>query len=121
MEYLHASVLISGGLVVLAWVITSSRLTSEQRSMLMPVQSFTAVALLCTGAMWLIRGPLRVFDGPPLVVIAAVGVSYGAIAGGACLALSKQIPKPVQALVGVLLLFAGVLLLLFQLRVIKPM
>lgn len=120
MEYLHASALIAGGLVVLAWVIASSRLTPDQVEALLPVQSFTAVALLCTGAMWLIRGPLRVFDGPPLVVVAAVGVSYGAIAGGACLALSKQIPKLVQALVGVLCLLAGVLLLLFQLRVIKP-
>ena len=78
MEYLHASILIAGGLVVLAWVIVANRLTPDQRETLMPVQSFTAVALLCTGAMWLIRGPVRVFDGPPLVVIASVGVSYGA-------------------------------------------
>jgi len=120
-EYLQASALIVGGLVVLAWVISAKRMTPAQIDSVMPVQSFLAFALVIIGASWIMRGPLRVFHGPTLVVIALAGLSYGAVAGGACLAFPKKVPKPVQGFVGTFCLFAGVLLLLFQLRVIKPM
>lgn len=113
--------LIVGGLVVLAWVVVAKRLTQAQIESIVPAQGFSAIVLVVIGVSWLIRGPFRVFHGPALVGIALVGVSYGAVAGGACLAFPKQTPKPLQAIVGSFCLAAGVLLLLFQLRVIKPM
>jgi len=113
--------LIVGGLVVLAYIIVAKRLTPQQIESIVPVQGFSAIVLAVIGVSWLIRGPFRVFHGPALVAFALVGVSYGAVAGGACLAFPKQAPKPVQVIVGSFCLVAGVLLLLFQLRVIKPM
>lgn len=113
--------LIVGGVLMLAWILARARLTPEQIERLTPVQGFTAIVLLVIGASWVMRGPLRPFHGPTLVAIALAGVSYGALAGGACLAFPKQMPRPIQAITGTLCLVAGALLLLFQLRVIKPL
>ena len=119
MESLQAVLLIASGLVMLVTVVLGKRLASLEA--LTPVQAFTAFALLVTGVSWLIRGPTRMFHGPPLVVVALAGVSYGAVVGGACLAFPAQTPRAVHALAGTFCVAAGVLLLLFQLRIIKPM
>jgi hypothetical protein len=119
-EYLQAALLIAGGIVVIAPLALVHRLTPLQRELLLPAQGFLALALLVTGISWLIRGPFKVLNGPPLLVVVLVGVSYGAIAGGACLAFPRHAPKPLQLLVGAFTVVAGTLLLLLQLRVIKP-
>ena len=120
MAYLQASLLIASGLVVIAWLAFGRRLSPEQIEAVMPVQAFLAIATAVTGLSWIIRGPLRIFSGPVLLVVALVGLSYGGALVGACLAFPHKTPKPVQAIAGSLALVAGVLLLLFQLRVIKP-
>ena len=112
--------LTAGGIVVLAWVLLEKRLTAEQIESVMPVQAFLAIANIVMGVSWIIRGPLRVFSGPVLLVVALVGLSYGAVGSGACLVWPRQTPRPVQAIAGTLALVAGVLLVLFQLRIIKP-
>ena len=118
MEYLQAALLIAGGIVVLAPL--AKRLTSPQLDSLLPAQGFLALALLVTGVSWLIRGPFKVLQGPPLLVAVLVGVSYGAVLAGACLAFPRRAPRPVQLLAGAFAVVAGTLLLLLQLRVIKP-
>ena len=119
MGYLQASLLIAAGIVVIAWLVLAKRLTRDQIDAITPVQGFLALATAVTGVSWLIRGPLRVFDGPVLLVVALAGISYGAALVGVCLALPHKLPRPVQAFAGSLALVAGVLLVLFQLRVIK--
>ena len=112
--------LIASGVVVIAWLVLAKRLTHEHIEAVMPVQAFLAIATAVTGLSWIIRGPLRIFSGPVLLVVAMVGLSYGAVGIGACLAFPHKAPKPLQAIAGSLVLVAGVLLVLFQLRVIKP-
>ena len=121
MEYLQASLLIASGIFVIAALVFEKRLNPAQLNSLLPAHGFLAIALLVTGISWLIRGPLRVFSGPPLLVIVFAGLSYGAVVAGVCLAFPRQIPKPLQALAGAFTAVAGTLLLLLQLRVIKPM
>lgn len=109
-EHLTAALLIVGGLALFAGL--DERIAS--------VRAFAATALLVLGLSWIIRGPTRVFAGPPLVMLARIGVSYGAVAAAAGLAFPKQVPKPIAIMIGALCVIAGVLLLLFKLRVIKP-
>ena len=120
MEILTAALLIAGGIATLSWVIFAKRLTVDRREAIMPVQAGLAVAALAIGLAGIIRAPLRVFHGPLLVVIALVGASYGALAVGSCLAFPNHTPKSLHALIGAFCVAAGVLLLLFQFRVIKP-
>jgi hypothetical protein len=120
-ENLTAALLIAGGVTMLASVAFAGRLTPARREAIAPVQALLATVLLVIGVSWIIRGPTRPFAGPPLVTIALVGVSYGAIAAGVSLAFPKQTPRLVQGAIGTLCVVAGVLLLLFQFRVIKPM
>jgi hypothetical protein len=119
-EYLQASLLTAGGIVLIASVALAKRVTPAQLNSLLPVQGFLAIALFVTGGMWLVKGPLRILQGPPLLVVVVAGISYGAVAAGACLAFPKQTPKPLQVLVGAFSVVAGTLFLLLQLRVIKP-
>ena len=121
MEYLQAALLIAGGIVMLAALALAKRFTPHQNESILPVQSFLAIALLVTGISWLIRGPLQVFKGPALLVVVVTGVSYGAVVAGSCLAFPRRAPKPLQVLAGAFTVVAGTLLLLLQLRVIKPM
>jgi uncharacterized membrane protein YozB (DUF420 family) len=120
-EHLQAALLIASGIFVIASLVFEKRLTVAQHNSLLPAHGFLAIALLVTGISWLIRGPLRVFSGPPLLVVVFVALSYGAVLAGTCLAFPRQIPKPLQALAGAFTTVAGTLLLLLQLRVIKPM
>jgi hypothetical protein len=112
--------LVVSGLAVLAWVIVKSPSAAHIETA-MPVQALLAIVALVTGVAWLIKGPLRMFDAPAVLAVAMVGMSYGAVGCGVCLAFPKSVPKPVQALFGTLGVVGGVLLLLLQLRVIKPM
>lgn len=121
MEYLQASLLIAGGIAVIASLVLVKRLTIPQFNSLLPAHGFLAVALLVTGVSWLIRGPLKIFSGPPLLVVVFAGLSYGAVVAGVCLAFPRHTPKPLQAVAGAFAAVAGTLLLLLQLRVIKPM
>jgi hypothetical protein len=111
---LSAALLIVGGLTLLA---AFTRYATHDS--LAPMQAFLSIALLVIGASWIIRGPFRPFHGPNLVVLAAVGTSYGAVAAGIGLAFPVQTPKLVQGALGTLCVTAGVLLLLFAFRVIK--
>ncbi|MBA3501515.1 MAG: hypothetical protein M4D80_34375 [Myxococcota bacterium] len=120
MEYLQASLLTVGGIVLIAWVALAKRVTPAQLDSVLPMQGLLAIALLVTGGSYLIKGPLRILQGPPLLVVAFAGISYGAVAAGACLAFPRQTPKPLQVLVGAFSVVAGTLVLLLQLRVIKP-
>lgn len=120
MELLHASLLIAGGAGVVAY-LALARARSPHLDTLLPVQAFLAFAVGAFGAAALMRGPIRIFHGPPLLVFVLAAASYGALACAACLAFPRQVPKPVQAVLGVACGGAGVVLLLLQLRVIKPM
>ena len=119
-EYLQASLLIAGGIVLIAWIALAKRVTPAQLDSVLPLQGFLAISLLVTGGSWLAKGPLRILHGPPLIVVALAGISYGAVAAGACLAFPRHTPKPLQLIVGAFTLVAGTLVLLLQLRVIKP-
>jgi hypothetical protein len=119
-EILTAALLIAGGLATLTWVVLAKRLTVDLRESILPPQAGLAVVAFAIGIAGIIRAPLRVFHGPLLVVIALVGASYGAVAVGSCLAFPNRTPKSLQVLIGAFCVAAGVLLLLFQFRVIKP-
>ena len=116
MENLTAALLIVGGLTLLA---SFTRYAAHET--LAPVRAFLAMILVVIGVSWIIRGPTRPFHGPLLLKLALIGVSYGAVAAGAALAFPKEIPKPAHGVVGAFCVIAGVLLLLFAFRVIKPM
>ena len=116
MQNLTAALLIVSGLALAA---AFTRYDAHEA--LAPVQAFLAMALLVIGASWIMRGPTRPFHGPLLPALVAIGVSYGAVAAGTTLAFPTKVPKLVHGLLGALCVAAGVLLLLFQLRVIKPL
>jgi hypothetical protein len=111
---LSAALLIVGGLTL---IVSFTRHAAHDS--LAPVRALLSVALLVIGAASIMRGPLRPFHGPNLVLIAAIGSSYGAVAGGIGLAFPVQTPRLVQGALGTLCVTAGVLLLLFAYRVIK--
>ena len=119
---MQPSLLTAGGIVVISSIVLAKRLTAAQVERMEPVQAFLAIALFVMCLSWLIKGPLKIipWHAPPLVLITMLGVSYGALAGGICLAFPKRAPKPAQALIGTFCVATGVLLLLLQLRVIKP-
>jgi len=119
MGYLHASLLLAGGIVVVAYLVLARKQSAHVGTVL-PVQAFLAMALFALGAVGLMKGPLRIFHGPPLLVFVLVGASYGALAVGACLAFPERVPKPLQTIFGVVCVGAGVVSMLLQLRVIKP-
>jgi hypothetical protein len=112
--HLSAALLIVGGLVLVAAFTPYAARASFDAG-----RAFLAMALVVLGASWIIRGPARPFHGPTLVVIAALGTSYGAVAAGIGLAFPVQTPKLVQGALGMFCATAGVLLLLFAYRVIK--
>ncbi len=116
MANLSAALLIVGGLTLFA---AFTRYATHES--LAPARALLSVALVVIGASWIMRGPTRPFHGTTPVALAAIGTSYGAIAGGIGLAFPVQTPKLVQGVLGTLCVTAGVLLLLFAFRVIKPM
>lgn len=119
METVQAAVLIAGGAMLVALVVLA-RGASRWPSALLPVQTFLAMALLALGAATLMRGPLRILHGPPFLVFVLAAASYGAIAGGACLAFPGRVPRSLQTVFGVVCASGGLLLLLLRLRIIQP-
>ncbi len=145
MEYLHALLLIAGGILALSAFIVAKK--PEAKAMidkLVPFQAFIGVALLAIGLVRLLQfGPInsfRLLKVWPVLGITVIGATYGAIVLGfffgmpqiakwipgdsnaetKALELSKKI-APFQMIFGVVCLGAGLLVLLFQLGILKPM
>ncbi len=144
MDWLHIILLLAGGVLAISGLIVAKKPDAKATlDKLVPFQAFIGVALLVIGLIRLFQfGPLMVFrmlSMAPLLGIAVIGATYGAILLGFLFGMpqiAKWIPgessaenkaselskklAPFQVILGIVCLGAGVLLLLFQLGILKP-
>lgn len=143
MEYLHALLLIVGGILAMSALIISKKPDAKQLiDKLVPFQAMIGVALLAVGLVQLLRfGPINMFRliGPmPILGLTVIAAVFGAIILGFFFGMpmiAKWIPGDspaeqkamdltkkiagVQVIIGVICAIAGVALLLLTLGVIK--
>lgn len=143
MGILHAILLILGGVLALSAFIVAKK--PEARALiakLTPFQAFIGVALLVISLIALIDvGPInafRILAAAPLFGIAVIGSTYGGILLGFCFGMpqiAKWLPgkssaettalnlsrklAPFQMIIGILCLVAGVLVLLYELHILR--
>ncbi len=144
MDWLHILLLLAGGVLAISGLIVAKKPDAKAMlDKLVPFQAFIGVALLVIGLIRLIQfGPLMVFrmlSALPLLGLAIIGATYGAILLGFLFGMpqiAKWIPgtssaetkaselskklAPFQVILGIVCLAAGVLLLLYQLGILKP-
>ncbi|MBA3394321.1 MAG: hypothetical protein H0T89_16870 [Deltaproteobacteria bacterium] len=144
MEYLHGLLLIVGGVLALsAFIIAKKPDAKALLDKVTPFQAFIGVALLVVGLIRLIQiGPINVFrilSVAPLLGITLIGATYGAILLGFLFGMpqiAKWIPgesnaetkatnvakklAPFQMILGVICLVSGLLVILYQLGILKP-
>ncbi|MDQ3367195.1 MAG: hypothetical protein M3680_17365 [Myxococcota bacterium] len=144
MEFLHAILLILGGILALsAFIVTKRPDAKAMIDKLTPFQAFIGVGLLVISLIQLLDvGPInafRILSLVPLLGITIIGACYGGIILGFFFGMpqiAKWIPgdsnaetkatnlakklAPFQMIFGIIALVAGVLLLLFRLNILKP-
>ena len=109
MQHLHAVILVGGGLVIAA----------PARDALAPLRGFFATSLAALALAWLLQGPTRPFHAHPLAAAAAIGATYGALGAVLGLVAPRSIPRALRVIFGIFCAAAGVLLMLFQLRILQ--
>ncbi len=143
MDWLHIILLLAGGVLAISGLIVAKKPDAKAMlDKLVPFQAFIGVALLAIGLIRLIQvGPLMVFrlvSALPLLGIALIGATYGAVLLGFLFGMpqiAKWIPgessaeqkaselskklAPFQVVLGLVCLGSGVLLLLYQLGILK--
>jgi len=144
MDWLHILLLLAGGILAISSLIVAKKPDAKAMiDKLVPFQAIIGVALLGIGLLRLIQvGPINTFrflSVSPLLGITLIGALWGAIVLGflfgmpqiakwmpgesgaetKAMDLSKKL-VPFQTIIGVIVLASGVLMLLFQLRILKP-
>jgi len=144
MDWLHIILLLAGGILAISSLIVAKKPDAKAMiDKLVPFQAIIGVALLGIGLLRLIQvGPINTFrflSVSPLLGITLIGALWGAILLGflfgmpqiakwmpgesgaetKAMDLSKKL-APFQTIIGVIVLASGVLMLLFQLRILKP-
>lgn len=144
MEWLHLILLIAGGLLGISGLIIAKKPDAKQHiDKLVPFQAFIGVALIGVGLVQLLRfGPINVFRalGPmPIVGLTLIAGIFGGILLGFLFGMpqiSKWIPgesnaenkamefskkiAPYQMILGLVCLGAAALMLLLELKILKP-
>jgi len=144
MDWLHILLLLAGGVLAISNLIVAKKPDAKALiDKLVPFQAIIGVALLAIGLLRLIQvGPINTFRGfsvAPLLSLTLIGALWGAILLGFLFGMpqiAKWIPgessaetkatelskklAPFQVILGLVVLGAGVLMLLFQLRILKP-
>ena len=143
MGILHALLLLLGGILALsAFIVAKKPDAKAMIDKLVPFQAFIGVALLGVGLVQWIRTGIvdifRIVSHYPLFGITAIGAVFGAIILGfffgmpqiakwipgesnaetKAMELSKKI-APYQMIFGIVALASGVLLLLYEFRILK--
>lgn len=145
MDWLHIMLLLAGGILAISGLIVSKKPDAKAMiDKLVPFQALIGVGLLAIGLIRLLQlGPvmtLRIAKVWPVMGITLIGALYGAIllgflfgmpqiakwipgesnAENKAMELSKKL-APFQVIIGAIVLGSGVLMLLFQLGILKPM